>query len=72
LAVTNLHDGVDLYRVPNMQLVKTYSYGSEINFIFKVSIIDKWLLCGGQDGFGRLYNLQSGEMLQKLEHNSGQ
>jgi WD40 repeat protein len=72
LAVTNLHDGVDLYRVPSMQLIRTYSHGNENNFMFKVSIIDKrWLVSGGQDGLARLYDLKSGQLLQKLQHGSG-
>ena len=72
LAVTNLHDGVDLYSLPNMQLIKTYSHGNMNNAIFKVSLMDSdWLVSGGQDGFARLYDVQSGQFLQKLEHGLG-
>jgi len=72
LAVTNLHDRVDLYRVPNMQLIRTYSHGNENNFMFKVYIINKRrLISGGQDGVTRLYDLKSGQLLQKLQHGSG-
>jgi WD40 repeat protein len=72
LAFTNLHDGVDLYSLPNMQLIKTYSHGHMNNAIFKVSLVDSdWLVSGGQDGFARLYDLQSGQFLQKLEHRLG-
>lgn len=71
LLVANLHDGVDLYSVPNMQLIKTYSHGNANNAIFKVSFVDRsWLVSGGQDGFARLYHSQSGQLLQKLEHGS--
>jgi hypothetical protein len=68
-----LHDGVDLYRVPSMQLIRTYSHGNENNFMFKVSIIDKrWLVSKEQDGLACLYNLKSGQLSQKLQHGSGQ
>jgi WD40 repeat protein len=72
LLVANLHDGVDLYSIPNMQLVKTYSHSNAHNAIFKVSFVDQsWLVSGGQDGFARLYQSQSGQLVQKLEHGSG-
>jgi WD40 repeat protein len=72
LLVANLHDGVDLYSVPSMQLVKTYSHGNANNAIFKVSFVDRdWLVSGGQDGFARLYHSQSGQLVQKLEHSPG-
>jgi hypothetical protein len=57
LAVTNLHDGVDLYKVPSMQLIKTCLDSNMNNIIFGVSFVDKsWLLSGGQDGFAHLYD----------------
>ena len=72
LAVMNLHDGVDLYSVPSMQLIKTYSHSNANISIFKVSFVDKaWLVSGGQDGFARMYDVRSGQLLQKLEHDSG-
>jgi WD40 repeat protein len=72
LAVTNLHDGVDIYNIPNMQLIKSYSHGNIDNVIFKVSFIDSdWLISGGQDGFAHLYDVQSGQFLKKLDHGSG-
>lgn len=66
-----MHDGIDLYNLPNMQLIKTYSHGNANIAIFKVSFVDRsWLVSGGQDGFARLYNVQSGQLIQKLEHDS--
>jgi hypothetical protein len=64
-----LHDGIDLYSVPSMQLIKTYPHGAVNNAIVRVSFIDKnSLVSGGQDGVARLYDVQSGLLLQKLEH----
>ena len=72
MAVTNLDDGVDLYSVPTMQLIKTYLHGNVNNAIFKVSFVDNnWLVSGGQDGFARLYDWRSGQFLQRLDHSSG-
>src|SRR5882724_7704838 len=71
LAVTNLHDGVDLYSLPSMQLIRTYSHGNANTAIFKVSFVNKgWLVSGGQDGFARMYDVRSGQLLQKLKHDS--
>jgi len=67
----NLHDGVDLYSVPSMQLIKTYSHGNANVSIFKVSFVGKgWLVSGGLDGFARMYDVRSGQILQRLEHDS--
>jgi WD40 repeat protein len=55
-----------------MQLIKTYSHCYANTAIFKVSFIDKhWLVSGGQDGFAHLYDVQSGQLTQKLEHDAG-
>jgi WD40 repeat protein len=70
--VANLHDSVDIYGIPNMQLIKSYLHGNTNNTIFKVSFIDSdWLISGGQDGFACLYDVQSGQCLEKLDHGSG-
>lgn len=72
LAITNLHDGIDLYSFPNMHLVKTYAHKDMNDVIFKVLLMDRhWLVSSGQDGSARLYDVQSGQLLQKLEHSSG-
>jgi WD40 repeat protein len=72
LAINNLHNGIDLYSIPNMQLIKTYSHSNANNAIFKVSFVDRdWLVSGGHNGFACLYDVQSGQFLQKLEHGSG-
>jgi WD40 repeat protein len=72
LAVMNLHNGINLYSVPSMQLIKTYSHGNANAAIFKVSFVDKgWLVSGGLDGFAQMYDVQNGQILQRLEHDSG-
>jgi WD40 repeat protein len=55
-----------------MQLIKTYSHGCVNTAILGISFVDQdWLVSGGQNGFARLYDVQSGLLLQKLEHGSG-
>ena len=72
LVINNLHDGIGLYSVPNMQLIKTYLHDTANNAICKVSFVNRdWLVLGGQDGFAHLYDVQNGQFLQKLEHSSG-
>ena len=39
LAIVNLDDGLDLYSLPGMQLMKSYSHGTTNNKIFKVAFI---------------------------------
>jgi len=52
LAINNLHNSIDLYSIPNMQLIKTYSHGNANNAIFKVSFVDRdWLVPGGAQWF---------------------
>jgi WD40 repeat protein len=72
LAVTNLHSGIDVYTIPTMQLVKSCSHNILRNYILQVSFVDNgWLVSGGDDGFARLYDLRSGQFLEKLDHSHG-
>jgi len=55
-----------------MQLIKAYSHSNANTAIFRVSLVDSdWLVSGGQDGFACLYDVQSGQFLQQMEHGSG-
>jgi len=55
-----------------MQLIKMYLHRYTDTAIFKVSFVDNsWLVSGGQDGFARLYDMRSGQLTQKLEHDAG-
>ena len=52
-----------------MQLLRNFQHGSENNHIFKVAFIEGTrLVSGGRDGAARLYNCQSGSLVEKLEH----
>jgi len=55
-----------------MQLTKMYLHRYADTAIFKVSFVNKgWLVSGGQDGFAHLYDVRSGRLMQKLEHDAG-
>lgn len=73
LAIANLDDGLDVYSLPNMQLMKNYSHGTTNDVIFKVAFVGNGqVISGGQAGRGRVYDVQSGQLLQMLEHSDGE
>ena len=73
LAIANLDDGLDLYSLPNMQLMKSYSHGTTNDKIFKVAFVaNSQIVSGGQGGCARVYDVSSGQLLQMLEHSDGE
>ena len=73
LAISNLDNGVDIYSLPSMQLMKNYSHGGVYDRIFKVAFVaDGELVSGGKGGSARLYSVHSGQLLQTLEHDEGE
>ena len=48
LVVSNLDDGLDIYSLPNMQLMKNCSHGNTNDRIFKVAFVaNNQLVSGG-------------------------
>lgn len=73
LAVANLHNGVDIYSIPSLNLVKSFSYSIKINALYKVCIAnDGWVVAGGENSFARLYDMHRGELLQMIPHSDGE
>ena len=73
LAIANLDDGLDVYSLPNMHLMKSYSHGNTNDMIFKVAFIaNGQLVSGGKGGCARVYDVQSGQIVQLLEHDKGE
>ena len=73
LAMANLHNRVDIYSIPSLNLVKYFSYSIKINALYKVCIVnDGWVVAGGENGFARLYNMRRGELLQMIPHSDGE
>jgi hypothetical protein len=72
LAVTNLHNGVDIYSLPAMQLVKSCSHGGGDTALYQVVFAhERWVVSGSQDGHARIYDQTSGVILQNLDHCEG-
>ena len=68
--ISNLHNGVDQYRMSNLEKVKTFNHGSVSHHPLQVSTVMKgeWLVCGGHDGVVRIFHTRSGVLLEKLPH----
>ena len=73
LAVANLHNGVDIYILPTMQLVKTYNHGSVDTALYQVVFAGKdWVISGSEEGHTRVYERSSGVLQQRLDHCEGE
>lgn len=72
LAVANLHNGVDIYNIPSLNLVKSFSYSIKINALYKVCITQNgWVVAGGENGAARLFDMRRGEFLKMIQHSDG-
>ena len=70
-AVANLQDGVDMYSIPNMQLLNSFKHSSMNDHVFKVALIDGTrLVSGGQDDAAHLFDCWRGSLVTKLDHSS--
>lgn len=73
LAVTNLRNGVDIYDIPSLSLVKSFPYNISINVLYKVCISQNgWVVAGGENGVARLYDMRRGELLKMIQHSDGE
>ena len=73
LVVANLHNGVDIYSIPSVNLVQTFSFSIKVNALYKVCIASNgWVVAGGENGCARLYDMQRGELLQMIQHSDGE
>ena len=73
LAMANLHNGVDIYSIPSLNLVKSFSHSIKINTLYKVCIANNgWVVAGGENGFAHLYGMRRGELLQMIPHSDGE
>ncbi|KLO04289.1 WD40 repeat-like protein [Schizopora paradoxa] len=70
LLVSNLRDGVDQYRFPSLERVKSFSHPISINVPLQVVLADdnQVVVCGGDRGFVRVYGQHSGRLIQTLQH----
>ncbi|KLO05670.1 WD40 repeat-like protein, partial [Schizopora paradoxa] len=70
LYVSNLLDGVDQYRFPNMEKVQSFTHPISVNLPLQVACAARgqWIVCGGDSGFARVFNRRTGQVLQILDH----
>ena len=73
LLITNLCDSVDRYVLPTMHLAQSYHHTILINAPLQVSVAweSGWVVVGGDDGFARVFDYQTGTFQEKLDHGSG-
>ncbi|KAH9010595.1 WD40-repeat-containing domain protein, partial [Lactarius deliciosus] len=70
LLVSNLKDGIDEYRFPSMEKVQTFTHPIEKNCILQTKVLPLWnlIVAGGDDGFARVFNRISGQLVCKIHH----
>ncbi|KLO04797.1 hypothetical protein SCHPADRAFT_840204, partial [Schizopora paradoxa] len=70
LLVSNLQDGVDLYKFPTLEKVRTFIHPIVDNVPLQVDCTSdgKFVVCGGDGGFVRVFCRSTGEVVQHLSH----
>ncbi|KLO04592.1 WD40 repeat-like protein, partial [Schizopora paradoxa] len=68
--ISNLVDGIDEYRLPDLEKIKAFPHAIKSNFPLRVvtAFREGWLVSGGDSGFARLFDRRTGRLLQLLEH----
>ncbi|KAI9439155.1 WD40-repeat-containing domain protein [Lactarius indigo] len=70
LLVSNLKDGIDEYQFPSMEKVQTFTHPIEKNCILQTKTLPLWnlIVAGGDDGFARVFNRISGQLVSEIHH----
>jgi len=73
LLLSNLVNGLDIYAIPTLLRTRSFPHTIHCNVVLKVAFVRfmNWVVSGGDDGFGRLYDSRTGQFLQSLEHGGG-
>jgi hypothetical protein len=73
LFVSNLRDGVDKYVLPQMHCVQSYHHTILVNVPLQISVAQEAgrVIVGGDNGFARIFDYQTGAFQEKLDHGSG-
>lgn len=68
--VSNLINGIDQYRFPSLEKIQSFLHVIENNYPLQVSSAAKGSLvvCGGDNGFARVFDRRTGQLIQRLEH----
>lgn len=70
LFIANLRDGVDRYTLPTMYLDETYHHAILVNIPVQISVAREAgrVIVGGDNGFARVFDHQTGAFHEKLDH----
>jgi hypothetical protein len=73
LLITNLQDDVDRYSLPTMHRAQSYSHTILVNVPLQISVAREsgWVIVGGDNGFARVFDYQTGVFWEKLDHGNG-
>ena len=68
--VSNLKNGVDVYALPLLERLKHYPFPIHENKLQQVTLPNdhRWLVCGGDMGYARIFDALTAEMVMHLEH----
>ena len=73
LVVSNLYDGVDWYSMKDRRLTQsaTFRIDADLNVILPILFINNWsaVLLGSSCGHARIFDAQTTETIQTLDHN---
>ncbi|KIJ58633.1 hypothetical protein HYDPIDRAFT_48510, partial [Hydnomerulius pinastri MD-312] len=72
LLISNLRDGVDKYVWPTMHRAQSYHHTILVNVPLQISVAREagWVIIGGDNGFARIFDYQTGVFREKLDHGS--
>ncbi|KAI0953792.1 hypothetical protein AcV7_007220 [Taiwanofungus camphoratus] len=68
--ISNLCDGMDQYRFPSMECICSFLYAIQCNYPMQVAVDATRMVCGGDDGFARVFDRENGQFLKSLMHGS--
>lgn len=70
LMVSNLKDGVDEYQFPSLEKVQSFKHPIATNCILQTKPLPSWnlIVTGGDNGFARVFNRISGQLVAEIRH----
>ena len=73
ILISNLRDGVDKYAIPAFHHAQSYHHTISVNVPLQLSIAHEagLVIVGGDNGFARIFNHQTGAFRDKLDHGNG-
>lgn len=72
--ISNLDDGVDKYTYPDFKRVIVFPFDVGLNYPIRTGSAKSgsWMVCGGVGGYGRIFDSNTGKLLQELDHSDGE